>query len=219
MRQHPIDLAGPPAAQAAGPVVVGLDGGYVRSRHRPERHFEVVAGKVIDARGAQHRFAFARNGPAASVEAFRQALMAAGGRVDTPATVLCDGDAGLWRLQRAALPGAAIVLDWWHAAVRFEHARQAARGLGAGPADAFRAHPQLAPWSVPSGVSGTGAGRGAGANSLPCAAGQDASPYARWPALAASSDTLPTYGLSRTQPGSASARRGPASVRRADLDG
>ena len=28
------------------------------------------------------------------------------------------------------------MLDWWHAAVRFEHARQAARGLGAGTADA-----------------------------------------------------------------------------------
>jgi hypothetical protein len=27
------------------------------------------------------------------------------------------------------------VLDWWHAAVRFERALQAARGLGAGPAD------------------------------------------------------------------------------------
>src|SRR4051794_9846425 len=123
-----------------GPVVVGLDGGYVRSRHRPERHFEVVAGKVTDARGTQHRFAFARNGPAASVEAFRQALAAAGVRADTPATVLCDGDAGLWRLQREALPGATIVLDWWHAAVRFEHVLQAARGLGAGPADASRAH-------------------------------------------------------------------------------
>ena len=62
---RPIDTARPPAAQPAGPVVVGLDGGYVRSRHRPEeRHFEVVAGKVIDAQGAQHRFAFARNGPA-----------------------------------------------------------------------------------------------------------------------------------------------------------
>ena len=127
-------------AQVASPVVVGLDGGYVRSRHRPERHFEVVAGKVIDARGAQHRFAFARNGPAASVEAFRQALAAAGVRADTPATVLCDGDAGLWRLQRAALPGATIVLDWWHAAVRFEHALQAARGFGAGTADASLAH-------------------------------------------------------------------------------
>ena len=68
-------------------------------------------------------------------EAFRQALAAAGVRADTPATVLCDGDAGLWRLQRKALPGAMIVLDWWHAAVRFEHALQAARGLGAGTAD------------------------------------------------------------------------------------
>lgn len=49
----------------------------------------------------------------------------------TPATVLCDGDAGLWRLQREVLPDATPVLDWWHVAVRFEHALQTARGLGA----------------------------------------------------------------------------------------
>src|SRR5215211_1784070 len=79
LRQHATGTAERSPAQAAGPVMVGLDGGYVRSRHRrEERHFEVVAGKVIDARGAQHRFAFARNGPAASSEAFRQALAAAG---------------------------------------------------------------------------------------------------------------------------------------------
>src|SRR3954451_19729803 len=89
-----------PATPAAGPVVVGLDGGYVRSRHRPERRFEVVAGKVIDARGAQHRFAFARNSQATASEAFRQALAAVGVRADTPATVLCDGNAGLWRRHR-----------------------------------------------------------------------------------------------------------------------
>jgi hypothetical protein len=143
VRQPPVDRAGPPAAQSAGPVVVGLDGGYVRSRHRPERHFEVVAGKVIDAQGAQHRFAFARNGPATASAAFRQALAAAGVRADTPATVLCDGDAGLWRLQREALPGATIVLDWWHAAVRFEHALQAARGFGVGTADTSLAQDAL----------------------------------------------------------------------------
>ena len=62
-------------------------------------------------------------------EAFAQALAAAGVHADTPATVLCDGDAGLWRLQRETLPGATVVLDWWHAAMRFEHALQAARGL------------------------------------------------------------------------------------------
>jgi hypothetical protein len=114
----------------AEPVVVGFDGGYVRSRHRQdERHFEVIAGKVIDAEGNQSRFAYARNSPAVVSGAFRQALAVAGVTADTPAAVLCDGDAGLWRLQREALPNATVVLDWWHAAVRFEHALQAARGL------------------------------------------------------------------------------------------
>ncbi len=56
-------------------------------------------------------------------------------RADTPATVLCGGDAELWRLQREALPGATVVLGWWHAAMRFEQALHAARGLGAGTAD------------------------------------------------------------------------------------
>src|SRR3954454_8853677 len=40
--QRPIDTARPPTAPADGPVVIGLDGGCVRSRRRPERHFEVV---------------------------------------------------------------------------------------------------------------------------------------------------------------------------------
>ena len=134
---HASGTATQAVAQVAGPVVVGLDGGYVRSRHRAaERHLEVAAGKVIDAGGAQHRFAFPRTGRATTAEAFRQALAAAWVDADTPATVLADGGAGLRRLQRAVLPDATAVLDWWHVAVRFEHALQAARGLGAGTTDA-----------------------------------------------------------------------------------
>ena len=57
--------------------------------------------------------------------------MTAGVRTGTPATVLSDGDAGLWKLQRQVMPEATLVLDWWHIAMRFEHALQAARGLGA----------------------------------------------------------------------------------------
>jgi hypothetical protein len=136
VRPHAAETAEAVAAQSANPVVVGLDGGYVRSRHRQdERHFEVIAGKVIDAQGGQSRFAFARNSPTIASDAFRQALAVAGVTADTPATVLSDGDAGLWRLQRELLPNATVVLDWWHAAVRFEHALQAARGLGAGSTD------------------------------------------------------------------------------------
>jgi hypothetical protein len=132
VQPHAAEAAERPAARATGPVVIGLDGGHVRSRHGQEgRRFEVIAGKVIDARGVQRRFAFARNGQPASAEALRQALAAAGVDAATPATVLADGEAGLWRLQREVLPGATPVLDWWHAAVRFEHALQTARGLEA----------------------------------------------------------------------------------------
>jgi hypothetical protein len=121
--------------EAASAVVVGLDGGYVRSRHRrPERNFEIIAGKVISADGNQHRFAFARNG--GSADQFAHALVRAGVRDGAPATVQSDGDAGLRNLQRRVLPRALVVLDWFHIALRFEHALQTATGLGAGTVDA-----------------------------------------------------------------------------------
>jgi hypothetical protein len=49
------------AAAAAGEpcqdLVIGLDGGYVKSRHpRPERNFEIVAGKLLDSKGNATRF-------------------------------------------------------------------------------------------------------------------------------------------------------------------
>ena len=136
VRRHATETAQRTTPPPRGAVVIGLDGGYVRSRHRQEeRHFEVIAGKVIDAAGTQRRFAFVRNRQTASADAFGQALAAAGVRADMPATMLCDGDAGLWRLQRETLPAATVVLDWWHVAIRFEHALQTARGLGAGAAD------------------------------------------------------------------------------------
>jgi hypothetical protein len=80
VQAHAAETVNPPTSPATGgPVVVGLDGGYVRSRHRAEGHrFEVVAGKVIAAAGAQHRFAFTRTGQASTAAAFRQALAAAG---------------------------------------------------------------------------------------------------------------------------------------------
>ena len=138
--QQAAETAEQAKTQPAGPVMVGLDGGHVRSCHRQEeRHFEVIAGKVVDAEGSQHRFAFVRNGPAVSAEAFARALAAAGVNEATPATVLCDGDAGLWRMQRATLPDATVVLDWWHIAIRFEHALRTARGLGAGGSHADHA--------------------------------------------------------------------------------
>jgi len=140
-------------------VVIGLDGGYLRSQHRrPERNFEVIAGKVLNLDGSQHRFAFARNGDSANE--FANAIVSAGVRLGTPATVLSDGDAGLWKLQRRVVPKATVVLDWWHIAMRFEHALQAARGLGAGTASAYlHGDPvrdlESAKWNLRHGRSGS----------------------------------------------------------------
>jgi hypothetical protein len=120
-RLRPAGAPDPEIDAVTPAVVIGLDGGYLRSRHRrPERNFEVIAGKVLNLDGSQHRFA----------------IVSAGIRLGTPATVLSDGDAGLWKLQRQVMPKATLVLDWWHIAMRFERALQAARGLGAGTASA-----------------------------------------------------------------------------------
>ena len=57
------DLASSSSNKPNREVVVGLDGGYVRNRHqRPERNFEVIAGKVLNKEGRATRFAFVRNG-------------------------------------------------------------------------------------------------------------------------------------------------------------
>jgi hypothetical protein len=135
-RLPPVGVPFPEPDAATPAVVIGLDGGYLRSRHRrPERNFEVIAGKVLNLDGSQHRFAFARNGN--SENEFAEALVSAGVRLGTSSTVLSDGDAGLWKLQRQIMPDATLVLDWWHIAMRFEHALQAARGLGAGTDGAY----------------------------------------------------------------------------------
>jgi hypothetical protein len=154
----------------AEPVVVGLGGGYVRSRHRQdERHFEVIAGKVISAQGSQSRFAFARNSPAIASGSFKRALAMAGVTADTPATVLCDGDAGLWRLQREALPSATVVLDWCTprgaSNTRCRPLAALTRSMHTWPVRRF------ADWSVRSGTFGTGVGQDASAGSQRCAAG------------------------------------------------
>jgi hypothetical protein len=67
-------------------------------------------------------------------------------------------------LQRQVIPEATIVLDWWHIAMRFEHALQAARGLGVGTTSAYlHVYPvrdlEGAKWKLWHGRSGSCLGR------------------------------------------------------------
>jgi hypothetical protein len=51
-RLRPAGGADPEIDAVTPAAVIGLDGGYLRSRHRrPERNFEVIAGKVLNLDG------------------------------------------------------------------------------------------------------------------------------------------------------------------------
>ena len=110
--------------------VIGLDGGYVRGRHqRPERNFEVIAGKVLDEEGHATRFAFVRDGGSEAVNTAALALRQHGVNENTSLTVLSDGDAGLRALHHQLAPQADHVLDWFHISMRFQNLKQAAKGI------------------------------------------------------------------------------------------
>jgi hypothetical protein len=118
-----------PPTTSGGPVVLGLDGAYVRDRHpRPGRTFEVVVGQVRGSGDAPTRFAFVREGSTAGAATIAQALREHGVMPGTGLTVLSDGDAGLRAIQRAAAPEADPILDWFHIAMRWQHVRQLATG-------------------------------------------------------------------------------------------
>src|ERR1035437_153369 len=111
-------------------LVIGLDGGFVKS-NRPlsERNFEVTAGKVLGEDGECTRFAFATNEYEHGLRQIRHALEEL--RVDekTQITVLSDGDAGLRTVQWEVAPGSEHILDWFHIGMRFEHLLDASRAM------------------------------------------------------------------------------------------
>jgi len=133
-------LADTSTASSCEEAVVGLDGGYVRSRHpRPERNFEVVAGKVLDKHGAT-RFASVREGGSEAVNAAGLALSQRGVNENTSVTVLTDGDAGLRAIHSQLAPRAEHVLDWFHVGMRFENLKQVAKGINGLTEGVIRGH-------------------------------------------------------------------------------
>jgi hypothetical protein len=110
-------------------VVIGLDGGYVRSRQPFERNFEITAGKLLGEEGECTRFAFATNEYERGVRQIRHGLEALRVNEETEITVLSDGDAGLRTVQWEVAPKSEHVLDWFHIGMRFEHLLDASQAI------------------------------------------------------------------------------------------
>jgi len=119
----------PAAPGSAAAITVSVDSTFIRSREKDERHLEVRVGNVEPAGGARQVFAAVAKSDTDISALLRQKLDVAGRAAATVVTAFTDGCPGL----RTVLVNAGVptppILDWFHLAMRFQHAAQAASGL------------------------------------------------------------------------------------------
>ncbi len=122
------------ASPEAGPIALGIDAGHVRSvRTHRVRSFEAFVAQVGGAEGKAAVFGGVPAAADRQQQQLRGVLQGLGATPGTPVTILSDGADGPRALGEAACVGpTSHVLDWFHLAMRIQHAAQAAKGW---PAD------------------------------------------------------------------------------------
>ena len=115
------------------PLVVGIDGGYVRDRDDKKRNFEIIAGKSfsIGAPADARRFGFVQKSDCHPERRLMAHLSAQGMQANQQIFFLSDGADNLRELQFGMYPESIHVLDWFHITMRLTVLMQYARGLQA----------------------------------------------------------------------------------------
>lgn len=110
-------------------ITVTLDSTFIRGRDDGERHLEVRVGNVETAAGGRQVFGAVTRTATDITALIRRNLQTVGRGDGTELTAFTDGCPGL----RSILTNAGIqeppILDWFHIAMRLQHAKQAASGL------------------------------------------------------------------------------------------
>jgi hypothetical protein len=114
---------------AAAAITVSVDSTFIRSRKEGERHLEVRVGNVETASGGRQVFGAVAKADTDISALIRQSFRAVGRTDDTEVAAFTDGCPGL----RSILIDAGIttppILDWFHIAMRIQHATQTASSL------------------------------------------------------------------------------------------
>ncbi|HEN3636249.1 TPA: ISKra4 family transposase [Yersinia enterocolitica] len=113
------------------PLVVGIDGGYVRDRDDKKRNFEIIAGKSfsIGVPTDTRRFGFVQKGDCHPERRLMAHLSAQGMQANQQIFFLSDGADNLRELQFGMYPESIHVLDWFHITMRLTVLMQYAKGL------------------------------------------------------------------------------------------
>ena len=118
------------AAPPSETMTVSIDAGHVRAaRGHQGRTFEVMAAQVSNDDGKPVLFSGVPGEADQQYTQLNGVLNSLGMTVDTEVTILSDGAAGPRSLGEAASTGTVFhVLDWFHLAMRVQHAAQCAGG-------------------------------------------------------------------------------------------
>ena len=123
------DAANGQCASVAPAIDISLDATFVRSCHDGERHMEVRVGNVEVPGGGRQIFGAVAKSGISILALIGRNLDTIGRNGNTKLTAFTDGCSGL----RSILTDAGVTdppfLDWYHIAMRLQHAKLSAGGL------------------------------------------------------------------------------------------
>jgi len=126
-----------------GPIVVGIDGGYVRWRDNEGSHFEVTVGKSIAEDRGDRYFGLVQSFDPKPKRRLHEVLRDQGLQMNQEITFLTDGGDTVRNLAANMSPCAEHILDWFHITMRLTVLGQYAKGLkhhDATPAEEIKTH-------------------------------------------------------------------------------
>ena len=135
-----------PAMVATAPtsaITLSLDSTFIRSCHEGKRHLEVRVGNAETPNGGRQVFGAVANAGTDIVALIGRTLDALGRTDDAALTVFTDGCSGLRAILAAAGVASPPIADWFHLAMRLQHAKQVAERLLADAPDQQQAKAEV----------------------------------------------------------------------------
>jgi hypothetical protein len=133
----------PSAAVSA--ITITVDGTFIRGCHDGEQHLEVRVGNVETSGGGRQVFGAVANSDAEIAVMIRRSLETVGRAADTELTEFTDGAPGLRSILSEAGRKKPPIADWFHIAMRSQHAKQVASGLSTNTPDRMQAKAVIVP--------------------------------------------------------------------------
>jgi hypothetical protein len=122
-----------------------MDSTFIRGCHDGERHLEVRVGNVETPGGGRQVFGAVTKADTEIAVLIRRSLETVGRTADTEVTAFTDGAPGFRSILSEAGCKKPPIADWFHIAMRLQHAKQAASGLSTDTPGRMRAKAVIVP--------------------------------------------------------------------------